>query len=199
MNCESSWPGACLVLFVYMLFGLVSKTGGSPREQWTPSQGVAGSNLLRLDLRASIRRHPASQHLLFCSPASSSPDWCSRTCSIPSVVPGGSRTSLGSHIVSRRASRPSGRSVRGRRRGLSTAFAPFVLVSSFIIWMALLALASADGYSPFRAHFRAAPDELWRRRLSRRQLAGDGRTQSGESCGNRRWIVLWVPDSAASR
>lgn len=57
------------------------------------------------------------------------------------VVPGGSRASL--RVAHRLVVTmlPIWKQVRGRRRGLSTAFAPFVLVSSFVIWMAILAVA----------------------------------------------------------
>lgn len=57
------------------------------------------------------------------------------------VVPGGSRASL---QVTRRIGRALlalYKVVRGPGRGISTPFAPLVLVSSFVIWMALLALA----------------------------------------------------------
>jgi hypothetical protein len=57
------------------------------------------------------------------------------------VVPGGSRASL---QVTRRIGRwllVIWKAVRGRRRGITHAFAPLVLVSSFVIWMTLLALA----------------------------------------------------------
>lgn len=57
------------------------------------------------------------------------------------VVPGGSRASL---QVTRRIGHALlilYKLVRGRRRGISTTFAPLVLVSSFVIWMACLALA----------------------------------------------------------
>ena len=57
------------------------------------------------------------------------------------VVPGGSSASL---QVTRRLGMlllAVWKLLRGRRRGISGAFAPLVLVSSFVIWMALLALA----------------------------------------------------------
>ncbi len=57
------------------------------------------------------------------------------------VVPGGSRASL--KVTSRigRALLVFYKLVRGKRHGIASAFAPLVLVSSFILWMALLALA----------------------------------------------------------
>jgi Ion channel len=56
------------------------------------------------------------------------------------VVPGGSRASL---QVTRRvgmALLAIWKQVRGRKRGISDSFAPLVLVSSFAIWMSLLAM-----------------------------------------------------------
>lgn len=69
------------------------------------------------------------------------------------VVPGGSKTSL--RVAHRLVAvlLPIWKRVRGRRRGLSTAFAPTVLVSCFIIWMALLAIAFGLMAYSARAHF----------------------------------------------
>jgi len=57
------------------------------------------------------------------------------------VVPGGSHSTL--HVARRLnfALLPVWKGIRGRGRGLSTMFAPFVLVASFATWMLLLALA----------------------------------------------------------
>lgn len=69
------------------------------------------------------------------------------------VVPGGSRASL---QVTRRignALLPLWKAVRGRRRGISHAFAPLVLVSSFVIWMSLLAFAFGLMAYSMRTHF----------------------------------------------
>jgi hypothetical protein len=69
------------------------------------------------------------------------------------VVPGGSRASL---QVTRRVGAMLlvlWKAVRGRRRGISDAFAPLVLVSSFIIWMSLLALAFGLMAYAARSHF----------------------------------------------
>lgn len=70
------------------------------------------------------------------------------------VVPGGSRTSL--RVAHRLVAilLPIWKKVRGRRRGLSTAFAPTVLVSCFIIWMAILAIAFGLMAYSARAHFQ---------------------------------------------
>jgi len=69
------------------------------------------------------------------------------------VVPGGSRASL--RVTSR-----TGRLLlvvyklaRGRRVGISSTFAPLVLVSSFVIWMSFLALAFGLMAYGARAHF----------------------------------------------
>jgi hypothetical protein len=67
------------------------------------------------------------------------------------VVPGGSRASL-------QVTRRIGRSLLTfykfvRRVGVSSTFAPLVLVSSFMIWMALLALAFGLMAYGARAHF----------------------------------------------
>jgi len=79
------------------------------------------------------------------------------------VVPAGSRASLqvtrriGSVLLSLY------KLIRGRKRGISTTFAPLVLVSSFVVWMSLLALAfglmaygARDHFSPPLQSFGAA-------------------------------------------
>ena len=77
------------------------------------------------------------------------------------VVPGGSRASL---KIARRlvwALLPMWKAVRGKRHGLSSAFAPLVLVFCFIIWMAFLAFgfgmmsyaARSDFDPPLRSFF----------------------------------------------
>src|ERR1044072_7058203 len=72
------------------------------------------------------------------------------------VVPGGSRASL--KVAHRLVFifLPLWKAVRGRRRGLSTTFAPFVLVSCFIIWMSFLALGFGLMAYAFRSDF--SPD-----------------------------------------
>jgi hypothetical protein len=70
------------------------------------------------------------------------------------VVPGGSRASL---QVTRRVGRvllAIWKMARGRRRGITFSFAPLVLVSSFIIWMSLLALAFGLMIYAARGHFQ---------------------------------------------
>jgi len=106
------------------------------------------------------------------------------------VVPGGSRTSL--RVAHRLVvtTLPVWKQVRGRRRGLSTAFAPFVLVSSFIVWMALLALAfglmaySARNY--FQPHLKGFAEAVY---LVGSSLVTVGLSQV-EPAGLARWVVL---------
>jgi hypothetical protein len=70
------------------------------------------------------------------------------------IVPGGTRASLG---VAKRlvwALLPLWKAVRGKRHGLSGAFAPLVLVLSFTIWITLLALAFGLMAYSLRFHFQ---------------------------------------------
>lgn len=104
------------------------------------------------------------------------------------VVPGGSKTSL------RVAHRlvvvllPIWKHVRGRRRGLSTAFAPFALVSSFVVWMALLAVAFGVMAFAVRAHFQpqltSIGDGIY--------LAGSSLVTVGLSQVNPTGLARWV-------
>jgi hypothetical protein len=106
------------------------------------------------------------------------------------VVPGGSRASL---QVTRRIGRtllPLWKAVRGRRRGISHAFAPVVLVSSFVIWMSLLALAfglmaySVRGH--FEPHLESLPEAVF---MAGSAIVTIGLT--GENVlGIGRWIIL---------
>jgi hypothetical protein len=106
------------------------------------------------------------------------------------IVPGGSRTSL--RITHRlvAVSMPLWKWVRGRRRGLSTAFAPFILVSSFVIWMALLAIAfglmvyAARNY--FEPHLRHFGDAVY---LAGSSLVTVGLSQANPT-GLGRWAIL---------
>jgi hypothetical protein len=76
------------------------------------------------------------------------------------VVPGGNRASL--HIARRLVLLflPLWKFVRGRRRGLSGTFAPFVLVGSFVIWMSLLAVGFGLIALGFRSAFRPHVDSF---------------------------------------
>jgi hypothetical protein len=106
------------------------------------------------------------------------------------VVPGGSRASL---RVARRLVRlllPLWKAMRGRRHGLSGAFAPLVLVLSFFIWMTLLALgfgtmayaAQNDFEPPLRSFF----DGVY---IVGSSLVTVGLAESNPF-GLARWIVL---------
>lgn len=106
------------------------------------------------------------------------------------VVPGGSKTPL------RVAHRlvvillPVWKRARGRRRGLSTAFAPFVLVSCFVVWMGLLALAFGLMAFAVRADFeprlRGLPEGIY---LAGSSLVTVGLSQVNPA-GLGRWVVL---------
>lgn len=106
------------------------------------------------------------------------------------VVPGGSRTSL--RVAHRLVvvMLPVWKQFRGRRRGLSTAFAPFILVSSFVMWMALLAIAfGLMAYAlraDFEPHLRGFGDGVY--------LAGSALVTVGLSqvnpIGFGRWVIM---------
>jgi len=106
------------------------------------------------------------------------------------VVPGGSRASL---QVTRRTGKtllPLWKAVRGRRRGISHAFAPLVLVSSFVIWMSLLALAFGLMAYATRTHFvpelESLPEAVF---MAGSAIVTIGLT--GENVlGIGRWIIL---------
>ena len=106
------------------------------------------------------------------------------------VVPGGSRASL---QVTRRIGRallPVWKRIRGRKAGISGTFAPFVLVSSFIVWMSLLAIAFGLMAFATRDHFkpplRTLGDSVYE--------AGSALITIGLSphypAGSGRWIIL---------
>jgi hypothetical protein len=106
------------------------------------------------------------------------------------VVPGGSRTAL---QVTRRVGRillASYKLVRGRKRGISSTFAPLVLVSSFIIWMSFLALAFGLMAFGARGHFSPPLPTF----ASAVYQAGTALVTVGLSAniphGAARWIVL---------
>jgi hypothetical protein len=106
------------------------------------------------------------------------------------IVPGGSRTLL---RVARRlvlVLLPIWKAIRGRRHGLSGAFAPLVLVLSFVIWIALLALAFGLMAYAMRGHYRPAlqslPDAIY--------MVGSSIVTIGvseeDALGPGRWIIL---------
>ena len=106
------------------------------------------------------------------------------------VVPGGSRASL---QVTRRIGQlllPLWITVRGRRRGISYAFAPTVLVSSFVVWMSLLALAFGLMAFAMRSHFvprlESLPEAVFMAGSAIVTIGLTGETVLGAG----RWIIL---------
>jgi hypothetical protein len=106
------------------------------------------------------------------------------------VVPGSSRTTL--HVARRLVLvlLPVWKALRGRRRGLSTMFAPVALVAAFAVWMGLLAIAfglmvhaTGNAFSPRIAGFG---DAVF--------AAGSALVTIGQSSdvvhGGARWVVL---------
>jgi hypothetical protein len=107
------------------------------------------------------------------------------------VVPGGSRASL---RVARRLGAvllPLWKAVRGKRRGISGGFAPVVLVGSFIIWIALLAVAFGLMAYAARSHFKPAlesfPEGIY---LAGSSMMTVGPGKIGIAEGSARWIIL---------
>jgi hypothetical protein len=106
------------------------------------------------------------------------------------VVPGGSKTSL--RVAHRLVVTmlPIWKKVRGRRRGLSATFAPFMLVSSFIIWMALLAIAFGLMAYAVRASFQPRLNGFGEAvYIEGSSLVTVGLTQDNPT-GLARWVVL---------
>ena len=107
------------------------------------------------------------------------------------VVPGGSRASL---RVARRLGSvllPLWKAARGRRRGISGGFAPIVLFGSFLIWIALLALAFGLMAYSARAHFKPHLESLAEGIYvagSSMMTVGPGRSDT--ALGIARWIVV---------
>lgn len=106
------------------------------------------------------------------------------------VVPGGSKASL---KVAKRlvwALLPIWKAVRGKRHGLSSAFAPSVLVLCFILWMAFLAigfgLMSYAARTDFQPPLRSLFDGVY---IVGSSLVTVGLSQSNPA-GLARWIVL---------
>jgi len=106
------------------------------------------------------------------------------------VVPGGSKASL--KVAKRLVSTllPVWKAARGKRHGLSGAFAPMVLVLCFIIWMALLAvgfgLMSYAARSDFRPPLHSFFDGVY---IVGSSLVTVGLSESNPF-GLARWIVL---------
>lgn len=106
------------------------------------------------------------------------------------VVPGGSRASL---RVAKRlvwVLLPLWKAMRGKRHGLSFAFAPLVLVLCFIVWMTFLAigfgLMAFAARTHFQPHLRSLPDAIY--------MVGSSIVTIGVSeeyaLGFGRWIIL---------
>ena len=106
------------------------------------------------------------------------------------VVPGGSKASL---RVAKRlvwVLLPLWKTVRGKRHGLSFAFAPLVLVLCFIVWMTFLALGfglmAFACRSHFQPHLRSLPDAIY--------MVGSSIVTIGvseeDALGIGRWIIL---------
>jgi hypothetical protein len=106
------------------------------------------------------------------------------------VVPGGSQAIL---HVARRLSfllLPVWRRARGRGRGVSTSFAPFILVLSFFVWMILLALGFALMAYPLRDSFspplKGFADAVFVVGTGLVTIGFDGTTAGGAA----RWLTL---------
>ena len=106
------------------------------------------------------------------------------------IVPGGSEASL---RVTKRLLwmlLPLWKGVRGKRRGLSGAFGPLVLVLSFVIWIALLALGFGLMAFAIRGHF----DPVLRNMSDAIYMVGSSIVTIGVSeenaLGAGRWLVL---------
>ena len=106
------------------------------------------------------------------------------------VVPGGSKASL---RVAKRlvwVLLPLWKAARGKRHGLSYAFAPLVLVLCFVVWMTFLALGfglmAYAARSHFQPHLRSIPDAIY--------TVGSSIVTIGVSeeyaLGFARWIIL---------
>jgi hypothetical protein len=106
------------------------------------------------------------------------------------VVPGGSRSSLRVAHRLRVALLPLWKSLGRRRQGISGAFAPVILVGSFIIWMSFLALGFGLMAYAARTHFtpplQSYGDAVY---LVGSALVTVGLSESNPH-GAARWIVL---------
>ena len=106
------------------------------------------------------------------------------------VVPGGSRASL--RIATRlvQGLLPLWKLIRGRRHGLSSAFAPVVLVLCFITWIALLAIGFGLMAYAMRSHFDPPLTSVW----DAIYMVGSSIVTIGVSeenaLGAGRWIIL---------
>jgi hypothetical protein len=106
------------------------------------------------------------------------------------IVPGGSRTSL---RVTRRLVRlllPLWKLARGKRSGLSTSFAPLVLVTSFVIWILFLTAGFAMMALSVRMHFQPPLVSFF----DAAYMVGSAIVTIGvseeDALGMARWIIL---------
>lgn len=106
------------------------------------------------------------------------------------VVPGGSRASL---RVSRRVTfllLPVWKAARGKRQGLSPSFAPTILLSSFVIWVGLLAAGFGLVAYAARADFEPSLRSYWEALyLVGSSLITIGMSETNAT-GAARWIIL---------
>lgn len=107
------------------------------------------------------------------------------------VVPGGSRASL--RVAHRLGAvlLPIWKTARGKRRGVSGGFAPTILFGSFVIWIALLALAFGLMAYATRSHFTPPLPSLAEGVYvagSSMMTVGPGKSDVAE--GIARWIVV---------
>jgi hypothetical protein len=106
------------------------------------------------------------------------------------VVPGGSRASL--HVARRMIGLllPLWKAMRGRRKGLSTSFAPLILVSSFFVWMLLLDIAFGLMAHALRTSFVPPLADFAQAMF----VVGTGLVTIGlsgaDAAGAARWVVL---------
>ena len=106
------------------------------------------------------------------------------------VVPGGSRTSLRVAHRLRVILLPLWKSLRGRRHGISGAFAPVILVGSFVLWMTFLALGFGLMAYAARFHFHPPLSSFGEAvYLVGSSLVTVGLSQTNPA-GAGRWVVL---------
>ncbi|MBV8908702.1 MAG: hypothetical protein JOZ20_06855 [Sphingomonas sp.] len=107
------------------------------------------------------------------------------------VIPGGSRASL--RVAQRLGSLllPLWKAVRGRHHGISGSFAPVVLLGSFVIWLALLALAfglmAYAARASFQPRLEGLPEAIYTAG-SAMTTVGPGKAETVLGIG--RWILL---------
>lgn len=107
------------------------------------------------------------------------------------VVPGSSRTSL--RVAQRLGAvlLPLWKAIRGRRRGISSSFAPVVLLGSFVVWLALIGLAfglmAYAARASFQPRLESLPEAIYTVGSSMTTV-GPGKAETVLGVG--RWILL---------